>query len=201
MAASVPGRGRSHTSAMAAAGVSPGSMTTMLAPFARARLSACHCGGSAAYGLRPTMSAQRVLSISSPLPMASPVIRSLNARHPPQRSWFIIQLGEPKARSNSASATPRLKCALLTAPQSAVGPYRSRTASIASAILIQCLVPRHPLPLPPHPAAPCASWDKAPGPDDRSAPATPGSPSRRTPPATPDVPGWATPASPARPPP
>ena len=106
----------------------------MLAPFARARLSACHCGGSAAYGLRPTMSAQRVLSISSPLPMASPVIRSLNARHPPHRSWFIIQLGEPNARSNSATITPRLKCALLTAPQSAVGPYRSRTASIASAI-------------------------------------------------------------------
>ena len=53
----------------------------------------------------------------------------------------------------------------------------------------------------PHPAAPCASWDRAPGPDDRSAPATPGSPSRRTPPATPDAPDWATPASRGRPPP
>ena len=30
--------------------------------------------------------------------------------------------------------TPRLKCALLTAPHSAFGPYRSRTVSIASAI-------------------------------------------------------------------
>ena len=119
---------------MVAAGVSPGSMTTTRAPFALARFSACHCGGSAAYGLRPTTSAQRVLSMSSPLLMASPVIRSLNARHPPHRSWFIIQLGDPKARRSNASMTPRLKCALLTAPHSAAGPYRSRTASIASAI-------------------------------------------------------------------
>ena len=84
-------------------------MTTVRAPFALARLSACHCAASAADGLRPTINAQRVLSMSSPPTAESPVSLSLNARQPPHRSWFISQLGEPSARISSATIAPRLK--------------------------------------------------------------------------------------------
>ena len=128
-AASVPGRGRSQRSAPFAAGVRAGSMTTVLAPFAFARLSACHWAASAADGLRPTISAQLVLSMSSPPIAASPVSLSLSARQPPHRSWFISQLGEPSARISSATMAPRLKKADDTAPISDSGPCRSRTSS------------------------------------------------------------------------
>ena len=60
-------------------------------------------------GLRPTMSAQRVLSMSSPRVMLRPVERALTARQPPQRSWLIIRLGEPSERIVRAMTALRLK--------------------------------------------------------------------------------------------
>ena len=60
-------------------------------------------------GLRPTTSAQRVLSMSSPRVMSRPVTRALTARQPPHRSWLIIQFGDPIERSVSARITLRLK--------------------------------------------------------------------------------------------
>ena len=86
IAPSVPGRGRSHRSAISAAEVWNGSMTRMRAPRAFACLSAIHCGGSATSGLRPTIMTQAALSRSSPPAMLRPVIFSVTPRQPPQRS-------------------------------------------------------------------------------------------------------------------
>jgi hypothetical protein len=41
--------------------------------------------------------------------MSRPVTRALTARQPPQRSWLIIQFGDPIERSVSARITLRLK--------------------------------------------------------------------------------------------
>jgi hypothetical protein len=134
MAASVPGRGRNQRSANSAAWVRNGSMTTTLQPRSLARFISIHCGGSAAAGLRPTSSRQAAFATSSPPVMAVPVIRSLTARQPPQRSWLIIQFGEPRERISSAITGPRLKAAPLTAPTRAGPPWRARTAARFSAI-------------------------------------------------------------------
>ena len=151
MAASVPGRGRSHRSAMEDAGVSPGSMTMTLAPFALARLSACHCGGSAAYGLRPTTSAQRVLSISSPLLMASPVIRSLRRPAPAAQVLVHHPVGGAEGAQQQRQRHPaaEVRVAHRTAERRRAVPIAHRQHRLRH--LVQRLVPRHPLPPPPTP--------------------------------------------------
>jgi hypothetical protein len=54
--------------------------------------------------------------------MESPVNLSLTARQPPQRSWLIIQFGEPIDRISKAMIGPRLNAAPLTAPTGAGAP-------------------------------------------------------------------------------
>ena len=56
------------------------------------------------------------------------------ARHPPHRSWLMRKLGEPIARSVSATIAPREKNAPPTAPASESGPCFSRTPAKPSAI-------------------------------------------------------------------
>jgi hypothetical protein len=104
------------------------------APLAFARFNAIHWMGSATEGLRPTISAQDVASISSPPTTFRPVILSATARQPPHKSWLIIQLGEPIERISNAIISPRLKNAPLVAPAMAVAPYRRRTSAKRSAI-------------------------------------------------------------------
>jgi hypothetical protein len=86
IAPSVPGRGRSQRSAISAAEVWNGSITSKREPRTFACLSDIHCGGSATSGLRPTIMMQAELSTSSPPAMLSPVIFSITPRQPPQRS-------------------------------------------------------------------------------------------------------------------
>ncbi len=104
------------------------------APLALARFKAIHWTGSATDGLRPTIRAQRVSSMSSPPVTFRPVILSATARHPPHRSWFIIQFGEPMDRISRAIISPRLKKAPLVTPVIEAGPYRRRTSANRSAI-------------------------------------------------------------------
>ena len=85
-AASVPTLGANHRSAIFVTGVCLGSMTTMRAPRFFAAFSAIHSIGSAIIELRPTISAQRVRSMSSPRVMSRPVTFALTPRQPPHRS-------------------------------------------------------------------------------------------------------------------
>jgi hypothetical protein len=134
MAPSVPGSGRSQRSAISAAWVRKGSITMIFPPRACIFFTSIHCGGSAWAGLRPTMSRQLEVSTSSPPWMPRPVTLSLTPRQPPQRSWLIIQLGEPIERISRAMIGPRLKAAPLTAPTSDFGPYLPRTSAMRVAI-------------------------------------------------------------------
>jgi hypothetical protein len=84
-------------------------MTIKWAPRFLAALRAAHSTGSAIEELRPTISAQRMCSMSSPRVMSRPMARALTARQPPHRSWLIIQLGEPIERNIKARITLRLK--------------------------------------------------------------------------------------------
>src|SRR5574340_492608 len=59
---------------------------------------------------------------------------SLTDRQPPQRSWLIIQFGEPSDRKKSARTTLREKNPPLVAPTNAGDPYCRRTSAKRCAI-------------------------------------------------------------------